>query len=412
MNNVITKISAEDILDSRGNPTLKVTVATSAGQASFSVPSGASTGKYEAHELRDNDKNIFNGLGVKKAVESVNEVISPALVGKDASEQNEIDRILIELDGTPNKEKLGGNALIGTSVACAKTAATSKGVEVFEHLRSLAEIKPSQNIPFLFMNLINGGKHASSRLAFQEYHVVPQTENIAQALDVATDIQRTLKELLVKELGPEAANLGDEGGFAPDLTDTARPLELMAEALKINNAESSVKLALDTAASSFFDDNDKTYLVNDKRLSFQELKNYYHDLIAKFPIMSIEDPFEENDFNGFAELLSANAGLFVVGDDLTVTNNLRLKTAMENKSINAIIIKPNQIGTLTETLSTMRLARENGIECIVSHRSGETEDDFIADLAFAFGCFGLKAGAPQRGERVVKYNRLKHIASL
>ena len=186
----------------------------------------------------------------------------------------------------------------------------------------------------------------------------------------------------------------------------------MAEALKINNAESSVKLALDTAASSFFDDNDKTYLVNDKRLSFQELKNYYHDLIAKFPIMSIEDPFEENDFNGFAELLSANAGLFVVGDDLTVTNNLRLKTAMENKSINAIIIKPNQIGTLTETLSTMRLARENGIECIVSHRSGETEDDFIADLAFAFGCFGLKAGAPQRGERVVKYNRLKHIASL
>ena len=401
--NKITKILAEEIRDSRGNPTLKVTVWAGDSSASFSVPSGASTGAHEAHELRDLD-----GRRVKDAIFKVNNLIAGNLVGKDVLNQKEIDRIMIELDGTPNKDNLGGNSMIGVSIACAKLAAKVSGKEVFEYLRTLYEIKPSRKIPYLYMNLINGGKHAKNDLAFQEYHIVPDTEDVAEAVEIGIQIQSTLKEIISKKLGEESLVLGDEGGFAPKINNIRKPLEFLSEAVKQNNFSKKVRLALDVAASSFFSDG--KYIVDGKNISKEELMGIYKSLIKEFNLFSIEDPFEEEDFGSFKELKEKNKNLIVMGDDLTVTNKILLKQAIEKGSINAMIIKPNQIGTLSETLETMQLARENDIELIVSHRSGETNDDFIADLAFAFGCFGLKSGAPLKPERMVKYQRLIKIS--
>ena len=401
--NKITKIFAEEIKDSRGNPTLKVTVHVGDMSESFSVPSGASTGAHEAHELRDLD-----GRRVKDAIFKVNNLIAGNLVGKDVLNQKEIDRIMIELDGMPNKDNLGGNSMIGVSIACAKLAAKVSGKEVFEYLRTLYEIKPSRKIPYLYMNLINGGKHAKNDLAFQEYHIVPDTEDVAEAVEIGIQIQSTLKEIISKKLGEESLVLGDEGGFAPKINNIRKPLEFLSEAVKQNNFSKKVRLALDVAASSFFSDG--KYIVDGKNISKEELMGIYKSLIKEFNLFSIEDPFEEEDFGSFKELKEKNKNLIVMGDDLTVTNKILLKQAIEKGSINAMIIKPNQIGTLSETLETMQLARENDIELIVSHRSGETNDDFIADLAFAFGCFGLKSGAPLKPERMVKYQRLIKIS--
>lgn len=402
---LITKIEAEEIKDSRNNPTLKVTVYSGDAFDSFSVPSGASTGMNEAHELRDED-----GKGVKNAIEKVNKIIAPALIGKDILNQHEIDRIMLELDGTINKDNLGGNAMIGVSIACAKAAAKATEVEIFEHLRTLAEIKPSKKVPFLYMNLINGGKHAKNDLAFQEYHIVPDTEDVEEAVIIGVKIQNSLKEMIGKELGENSLILGDEGGYAPQVSDIRKPLLYLSEAIKENNLEGKVRLALDVASSSFYEGG--KYKVDSKEISKEELMNIYGSLIAEFNLLSIEDPFDEIDFDSFKELKEDHAGLFVLGDDLTVTNKILVKKAIEKGSINAMIIKPNQIGTLSETLETMKLARENDIELVVSHRSGETDDDFIADLAFAFNCFGLKAGSPQKSERMIKYKRLIKITNL
>ncbi len=399
----IIKIEAEEKKDSRGNPTIRVTVWVGNNSGSFSVPSGASTGVHEAHELRDEDDK-----GVKKAIEKVNKIIAPALIGKDVLNQKEIDRIILELDGTLNKDNLGGNAMIGVSIACAKAAAKASGVEVYEHLRILAEMKPSRRTPHLYMNLINGGKHAKNDLAFQEYHIVPDTEDVAEAVEIGIKIQNTLKEIIEKELGIESLILGDEGGFAPKIIDIRKPLVYLTEAIKQNNLEGKIRLALDVAASSFYSED--YYTVDNKKITKEELMSIYDSLIKEFNLLSIEDPFEEEDFESFAELKNKHPELLVVGDDLTVTNIIRLKEAIEKGSINAMIIKPNQIGTVSETLETMQLARENNIELIVSHRSGETDDDFIADLAYAFSCFGLKSGAPTKPERMVKYQRLKNIS--
>ncbi len=400
---LITKIQAEEIKDSRGNPTIKATVFAGNNSASFSVPSGASTGASEAHELRDQD-----GRGVKNAIEKIRSVITPALIGKNVSNQKEIDEIMLSLDGTANKTNLGGNSVIGVSIACAKTAAKISGMEVFEYLRTLAEIKPSQRIPYLYMNLINGGKHAANKLAFQEYHVVPTTDSIQEAVDIGVKIQNTLKEIILKDLGEASLAFGDEGGFAPQVSDIKKPLQYLSEAIKQNNLESKVRLALDVASSSFYSEG--KYMVDGQTLSKDELLDVYDSLIAEFDLLSIEDPFDEKDFESFRKLKGGSREILVVGDDLTVSNSLLLQKAIEMSSINAMIVKPNQIGTLSETLATMKKARENGIELIVSHRSGETDDDFIADLAYAFGCFGLKAGAPSKPERMVKYNRLMQIA--
>jgi enolase len=398
----INKIWAEEIKNSRGNPTIKVTVSSGDEFASFSVPSGASTGAHEAHELRDAD-----GKGVNNAIDKVNNVIAPALIGQNILNQKEIDKIMIKLDGTPNKNNLGGNSMIGVSVACAKTAAKVLGIEIYEHLRTLMEIKPSRKVPYLYMNLINGGKHVSfpQVLAFQEYHVVPETEDVEEAVEIGKKIDKTLSEILKKELGEDSLVLGDEGGFAPKISDIRKPFSYLSEAIKENNLENKVHLALDVAASSFYSNG--KYEIAGAGISKEELLDVYNSLVKEFNLLSIEDPFDEEDFESFTKLKENNNNtLKVVGDDLTVTNKILLQKAIEKGSINAMIIKPNQIGTLSETLETMKLARENEIELIISHRSGETNDDFIADLAYAFNCFGLKAGPPTKPERMVKYNRL------
>ncbi|MFA6300777.1 MAG: phosphopyruvate hydratase [Candidatus Paceibacterota bacterium] len=405
MENKIIKILADEIKDSRGNPTIKVTVWAGESEGSFSVPSGASTGAHEAHELRDAD-----GKGVKNAIDKVNNVIAPALIGKNILNQREIDEIMIELDGTQNKDNLGGNSTIGVSIACVKVAAIVSGKEIFEYLQELAEIKPSRKVPHLLMNLLEGGKHTSSKLAFQEYLLVSDTENVEEAVDLGIKIQNSLKEIILKELGEDSIILGDEGGFATKINDIRKPLKLLTEAIKQNNLENKVRLALDVAASSFFSDG--RYEVDGKNISKEELLSIYDSLITEFNLFSVEDPFDEEDFDSFCKFKEKYKNLFVVGDDLTVSNKILLKKAIENNSINAMIIKPNQIGTLTETLETMRLARENDIELIVSHRGEETDDDFIADLAFAFNCFGLKAGAPTKMERMLKYKRLIRISNL
>lgn len=413
MENKITKILAEEVKDSRGNPTIKVTVwvcrtkeLIEAGFSdmsdSFSVPSGASTGLHEAHELRDSD-----GKGVNDAIDKVNNIIAGALIGQDILNQKEIDRIMIELDGTPNKDNLGGNSMIGVSIACAKVAAKVSSVEVFEHLRTLAEIKPSRKIPYLYMNLINGGKHAKNNLAFQEYHVVPDAEDVEEAVKIGIAIQNTLKEMILKDLGEDSVVLGDEGGFAPKISDIKQPLFYLRAAIKQNDLEGKVRLALDVASTSFYENG--LYKIDGRNIGKEELLNIYNSLVEEFNLLSIEDPFYEEDFDSFRKLRENN-NVKVVGDDLTVTNKVLLQEAIEKGSINAMIIKPNQIGTLTETLETMKKARENDIELIVSHRSGETDDDFIADLAYALNCFGLKSGAPLKPERKVKYDRLIKIS--
>lgn len=411
--NKITKILAEEIKDSRGNPTIKATVWVGDMFGSFSVPSGVSTGAHEAHELRD-----YDGKGVKNTISKVNDVIAPALLGKDILNQKEIDQIMIDLDGTPNKDNLGGNSMIGVSIACAKVAAKVNGLKTFEYLRTIqlglgqaqAEIKPSRRkVPYLYMNLINGCKHARNDLAFQEYHVVPETEDVQEAVDMGIKIRNSLNEIIIRELDEKSIVFGDEGGFAPKISDVKKPLLYLMEALKQNGLESKVHLSLDVAASSFYSSG--IYKVDNKNITKEELLSIYNSFVQEFNLFSIEDPFEEEDFDSFRKLKDNNNGLKVVSDDLTATNKVLLQKAIEKGSVNAMIIKPNQIGTLTETLETMKLARENGVELVVSHRSGETDDDFIADLAFAFSCFGMKAGAPTKPERMVKYNRLMEIAN-
>ena len=307
--------------------------------------------------------------------------------------------------------------MIGVSIACAKVAAKISGLEVFEYLRTLAEIlprsswrgKPSRKTPYLYMNLINGGKHAKNDLAFQEYHIVPDTENIEEAVEIGILIQNTLKDIIRRDLGEESVALGDEGGFAPKISDIRQPLFYLRTAIKQNELEGKVRLALDVAATSFYENG--LYKIDGKDVSKAELLDIYNSLIEEFNLLSVEDPFEEEDFESFKKLKENNKTI-VVGDDLTVTNKNLLQEAIEKRSINAMIIKPNQIGTLTETLETMQKARENSIELIVSHRSGETDDDFIADLAYAFGCFGLKSGAPLKPERKIKYDRLIKISEI
>jgi enolase len=405
MERPITKILAEEIKDSRGNSTLKVNVFSGGEEASFSVPSGASTGEHEAHELRDID-----GHGVKDAIFKINNTIAGALVGKDVLNQKELDSIMVVLDGTPNKDNLGGNSMIGVSIAAAKVAAKVSGIETYEYLRTLSEMKPSRKVPHLYLNLINGGMHAKNGLAFQEYHIVPETEDAKEAVEIGIKIQDSLKKIIEKDLGSTSLVLGDEGGYAPKVTDIRKPLEYLQRAIKENNLEEKVRLALDVAASSFYENG--KYRIDGKNITKEGLLDIYESLIKEFNLLSIEDPFDEEDFESFRHLREANPKLIVVGDDLTVTNKILLQKAIEEHSVSGLIIKPNQIGTLSEALETMRLARENDIELVVSHRSGETDDDFIADLAYAFGAFGLKSGSPVKPERMVKYERLIEISKI
>ncbi len=413
----ISGVTAREILDSRGKPTLEVTVACEGGSGTFGVPSGASTGTHEALELRDGDQSRFDGQGVLKACANVNVNIAGAVVGMDARDQRALDQRMIEMDGTPTKTKLGGNAIIGVSVAAARAAAAAQRVPLVEYLRALSpDILPAgrqaNHVPFLCMNLINGGKHAATRVAFQEYKVVPQTQDIEESLNIGTRMMHALKKRIAKEYGAVNANVGDEGGFAPDLESVRRPLELFMETAAELHVDHKIKLAMDVAASSFCDMAQPMYAYDGADHTTEELTADLRAIIRDFPILYIEDPFHEEAFDDFARLNAAlrqaqGDHVLVVGDDLTVTNKEFLQKAIDAKAVSGVIIKLNQVGTLTETLDTMKLARENGIECVVSHRSGETNDDFIADLATAFGVFGIKAGGPQRGERVAKYNRFR-----
>lgn len=405
----IRTVRAREILDSRGNPTLEVTVHCAKGSGTFGVPSGASTGANEALELRDGDRSRFGGNGVLKAATHVNVDIAGVLVGTDASDQRALDSLLLDLDGTPNKSRLGGNAVIGVSVAAAKAAAHATDRTLVEYLQSLAEgVTPSRRVPYLGMNLINGGKHAATRLAFQEYKIVPDTEDIAEAVNIGTTMMHALKKRIAKEYGAVNANVGDEGGFAPDLDSVRRPLELFMDTAADLNLDNRIKIAMDVAASSFYDAKTDRYSYDGANRAAHELEVTLHSMIKDFPILYIEDPFNEDKFGDFARL-NKDAGVVIVGDDLTVTNTKFLQKAIDAHAISGIIIKVNQVGTLTETLDTMRLARSHDIHCIISHRSGETNDAFVADLAVATGAWAVKAGGPQRGERVAKYNRFLEL---
>lgn len=397
----ISEVTAAETTDSRGRPTIVVTVRIGDRVGTFSVPSGASTGSFEAWELRDPDG------GMKHVIRNIRDIIAPKLVGCDAHDQRGIDTVLTSLDSTSNMSQLGGNAAIGVSIAVAKAAAAASGVQVFEHLRTLADIPPSRKVPLLYMNYINGGKHARSPIAFQEHMIVPDVDFISEALAIAARVETALGRAISDRYGSSvAAKRGDEGGFVIPEASYEAPFELIESAIHDAGGDGRVRIAIDAAAMSFYADG--TYLMGMRTYTALELLDVYRVLASRFSLISIEDPFEETAFDLFAKLQNSIEGR-VVGDDLTVTNTERIGRAAKEKSIRAVIIKPNQIGTLTATLDAMRCAREAGIDCIVSHRSGETSDDFIADLAYAFGCFGLKAGALRNNERVVKYKRLQAI---
>lgn len=409
--NKIKKVFANEILDSRGNPTLNVTVTlTNNIKGSFSVPSGASTGIYEAYELRDNDKTRFNGKGVLKAKENVNTIINDNLVGMNVFNQEEIDELLIKLDGTYNKNNLGANAILGVSIACAKAAANAKNLSLHNYLNN--NNKYSLVIPM--MNVINGGVHALNNLDIQEFMIVPVNfNNFSKAIEMCHKVFNTLKTIL-KENDSSSLGFGDEGGFAPNLTNDEKALQILVKAIEDSGykCNDNFKISIDAASSEWYDDETDTYYLPkaNKRLTKDELVDMWVDLSEKYPILSIEDAMGENDIEGWKILSSKlNDKILLVGDDLFVTNQDRLKMGIENNIANTILIKPNQIGTLTETLKTISLAQKNNYDVIISHRSGETNDDFIADLAVACKAKYIKAGAPNRGERVAKYNRLLEI---
>jgi len=399
----ITNIKAREILDSRGSPTVEVELHTKNHVATASVPSGASTGTHEALELRDGGKR-YGGKGVLKAVKNINSIIAPKLKHKDITNQSQIDQLMIDLDGTKNKSRLGANAILAVSLAVAKAAAEKKHLPLYQYLSTLTNTKPS--LPKPFFNIINGGKHADNKLSFQEFMIVPQYNIFQKNLQAASEIYHLLKADLHKKYGKNTTNVGDEGGFAPEKLNSAEAaLNILLQAIK-ESGHLNTKIAVDCAASEFYKNG--KYRVDGKTLTTEQLLNYYLKLIKVYPIISIEDPFQQEDFQSFAKLKQLSK-IQIVGDDLTVTNVNRINTAIKNNSCNCLLLKVNQIGTLTEALQAVKLAYQNNWKVMVSHRSGETEDTFIVDLAVAIGCNQIKSGAPCRGERTAKYNRLLRI---
>jgi enolase len=404
----IKTIKAREILDSRGNPTIEVQVGLSDSATGIAaVPSGASTGKYEAVELRDGDKCRYGGLGVCKAVSNVNNRIVPALTGMAASEQANLDQRLLELDGTADKSNLGANAILGVSLATAKAAANSANLPLYRYLGGTA----ARLLPVPMMNILNGGKHAADSTDFQEFMVVPAgTTSFSHALQMGAEIYQALKKVIkVKGLN---SNVGDEGGFAPSLASNKQAVELILIAIDLAGykAGSDCFIALDPAASSFYKKGKYVLLKEDATLTSNEMIDYYANLVSSYPIVSIEDGLDEDDWSGWVSLTSKlGKKIKLVGDDLYTTNLERLERGIAQKASNAILIKPNQVGTLSETLATVKRAQQVGWTTIISHRSGETEDTTIADLAVAVGSGLIKAGAPCRSERVAKYNRLLRI---
>lgn len=408
---MITDVYAREILDSRGNPTVEVEVYLEDGTISrAAVPSGASTGMFEAVELRDGDKSRYLGKGVLKAVENVNDIIGPAIIGYDATEQVAIDKIMIELDGTPNKGKLGANAILGVSMAVAKAAAESLDLPLFQYLGGTN----AKELPVPMMNILNGGAHADNNVDIQEFMIMPVgAENFAQALRMCAEIYHTLKNVL-KGKGL-ATGVGDEGGFAPNLGSNEEALQVICEAIKEAGLEpgKDIMLAIDAASSEFYKGGKYELAGEGKTKTATEMVDFYEELVNKYPIISIEDGLAEEDWDGW-KVLTERLGKKVqlVGDDLFVTNTERLSKGITNDTANAILIKVNQIGTLTETFDAIEMAKRAGYTCVISHRSGETEDATIADIAVAVNAGQIKTGAPARSERVAKYNQLLRIEDL
>ena len=410
----IVSVHAREILDSRGNPTLEVDVHTEFGNfGRFAVPSGASTGEHEAHELRDGDPSRFFGKGVRSAVANVNEALAPAIEGLEVGDQAGIDRTLRELDGTANKSRLGANAILGVSLACARAAAEDVGLPLHRYLGGTR----AQVLPVPLMNVINGGAHADNNLDFQETMLVPfGFDRFSDALRAGVEIFHTLKKQL--EAAGKVTAVGDEGGFAPNLGSNAEALELLLRAIEAAGYRpgEQIGLALDVAASEFYDEDKQKYVLageGGRELSASELVGLYAELADKYPLVSIEDGMDENDWGGWAELTKrVGARVQLVGDDLFVTNVTRLRRGIDEGVANALLVKVNQIGTLSETLEAMRLAHRSAYRCVVSHRSGETGDTFIADLAVGTEAGQIKTGSASRSDRTEKYNQLLRLEEL
>ncbi|MFQ5709281.1 MAG: phosphopyruvate hydratase [bacterium] len=409
----IVEVFGREILDSRGNPTVEVDVLLESGAwGRAAVPSGASTGEHEAIELRDNDESRFSGKGVLNAVNNVNETIAPEVVGEDATEQTYIDGLLIELDGTKNKSKLGANAILGVSLAVAKAAANANDLPLYQYLGGVN----AKTLPVPMMNILNGGAHADNNVDLQEFMILPAgAETFGQALRTGAEVFHALKSVL-KNKGYNTA-VGDEGGFAPDLKSNEEALQVILEAIEQAGykAGPDVFIALDPAASEFYDAQKQKYLLKseNKELSAEEMVQYYEGLLNKYPIVSLEDGLAEDDWDGW-EILTRELGSRVqlVGDDIFVTNTERLKRGIDRGVANSVLIKVNQIGTLTETLDAIEMAKRAGFTSVISHRSGETEDTTIADIAVATNAGQIKTGSVSRTDRICKYNQLLRIEEM
>ena len=404
----IKKITAREVLDSRGNPTVEVDVRLDNGiLGRAAVPSGASTGSREAIELRDGDRKRYLGKGVLKAVANVNNVIAPKIAGMDPSKQKQIDALMIKLDGTENKAMLGANAILGVSLGVAKAAALDKGVSIFKYLGG----NKAQRLPVPFLNILNGGKHADNNVDIQEFMIVPKgAKSFSQALRMAAETYHTLKSVLKsKKL---STSVGDEGGFAPNLSSNEEAIQVILAAIEKAGYRpgKDISIALDTAASEMIEDGKYILRADNRRLTSEEMVKFYENLVSKYPIVSIEDGLSEDDWDGW-KILTKRLGKKVqlVGDDIFVTNPKILAEGIKQRVANSILIKLNQIGTLTETLETVEMAKKAGYTCVFSHRSGETEDAFLADVAVATNAGQLKTGAPARSERTAKYNQLLRI---
>ncbi|ORZ35148.1 enolase [Catenaria anguillulae PL171] len=419
----IKKIHARQIFDSRGNPTVEVDLYTDKGLFRAAVPSGASTGIHEALELRDNVKGDYHGKGVLTAVKNVNEIIAPHLVSLspalDVTDQKKADEILLKLDGTPNKAKLGANAILGVSLAIAKAGAAAKGLPLYAHLYSLAYGKTATKfvLPVPAFNVINGGSHAGNKLAMQEFMILPTgAKTFSEAMKMGSEVFHHLKSVVKAKYGQDATNVGDEGGFAPNIQDNKEGLELLKKAIEKAGYTGKIKIGMDVAASEFFKDGkydlDFKNPESDpsKHLTGEQLAALYESFAAEYPIVSIEDPFDQDDWASWTllnERLREKAQ--IVGDDLTVTNPVRIAEAIKKKACSALLLKVNQIGTVTESIQAALDSKNDGWGVMVSHRSGETEDTFIADLVTGLGVGQIKTGAPCRSERLAKYNQLLRI---
>ncbi|MBI3841278.1 MAG: phosphopyruvate hydratase [Thaumarchaeota archaeon] len=404
----ILAVRAREILDSRGNPTVEAEVMTKDSVGRASVPSGASKGRHEAVELRDGDMKRFGGKGVSKAVANVNRTIGPKLKGLDCSDQGTIDSMMIRLDGTKDKGRLGANAILAVSMAVARAAANGRLVGLFEQLNE----SKNYTLPVPMMNVINGGAHAGNELSIQEFQVEPVgAESCGEAIRMGTEVYQSLKALLMERHGRGAINVGDEGGFAPPFRKTKQALDSIRTAVKRSGyGESDVRLGIDAASSGFYNAEKETYSIDGRELGREDLEDYYSELRDEYGLLTIEDPFAEEEFEAFASITRRLGGkTLVIGDDIYVTNISRMKKGLRTKATNSILVKLNQIGTVSETQQAIALAREARWQVVVSHRSGETDDPFIAHLATAHGASFIKTGAPARGERVAKYNELLRI---